>query len=134
MEDLLRRGKIVNTEVTAMDVARAKDIWGPSIGGLKGRSTASKGKAVTLGEKLRTKQKFEQILHADLMFVNGIPYLISVLDPLAYVQITRLKSKDEWTLWRAMETHIKFPERFGLKTVLVRVDGESAMATEDLGE
>ena len=39
LEELLRRGKIVNTEVTAMDVARAKDIWGPSIGGLKGRVT-----------------------------------------------------------------------------------------------
>ena len=130
LEDLLRRGKIVNTEVTAMDVARARDIWGPSLGGLKGRSTASKGKPVTLGEKLRTKQKYEQVLHADLMFVNGIPYLISVLDPLEYVQITRLKAKDDWTLWRALEVHIKFPERYGLKTVLVRVDGESAMSSD----
>ena len=130
LEDLLRRGKIVNTEVTAMDVARARDIWGVSIGGLKGRSTASKGQAVSLGEKLRTKQQSEQVLHADLMYVNGIPYLITVLDPLEYVQITRLKSRDDWTLWRAMETHIKFPERFGLKTVLVRVDGESAMSSD----
>lgn len=130
LEDLLRRGKITNTEVTAKDVARARDIWGVSIGGLKGRSTASKGQAVSLGEKLRTKQQFEQVLHADLMYVNGIPYLISVLDPLEYVQITRLKSKDDWTLWRAMEAHVKFPERYGLKTVLVRVDGESAMSSD----
>jgi Reverse transcriptase (RNA-dependent DNA polymerase) len=130
LEDLLRRGKIKNTEVTAMDVARARDIWGPSLGGLKGRSTAQKGKPISLGEKLRTKQHREQVLHADLMFVNGIPYLISVLDPLEYVQVTRLKSKDDWTLWRVLEAHVRFPERFGLKTVLVRVDGESAMSSD----
>ena len=37
---LLRKGKIKNTGVTAIDIERANDIWGPSLGGLKGRSTS----------------------------------------------------------------------------------------------
>ena len=130
LEDLLRRGKIKNTRVSALDIARAKDIWGPSLGVLKGKSTSSKGKPIIRGERIRTVQQKNQILHADLMFVNNIPYLITIMDPIEYVQVTRLKSKDDWTIWRALEYHMKLAERFGLFISLVRIDDESAMDSE----
>ena len=57
LEDLLRRSKIKNTNVTARDVAIAKDIWGPSLGVLKGKSTSSKGKPIIRGERIRTVQQ-----------------------------------------------------------------------------
>jgi Reverse transcriptase (RNA-dependent DNA polymerase) len=129
LEDLLRLGKIKKTSVTALDVRRAADIWGPATGILKGKSTSKKSPAMEPGEKLRSLQPTQQVLHTDIMFVNRIPYLISVLEPVEAVQITRLKARDQWTIWNALERHIKFPERFGLRTSLVRVDGESAMAT-----
>jgi hypothetical protein len=131
LEDLLRRGKIRNTTVTALDVRRARDIWGISLGVLKGKSTSLKGKAITaIGDKLRTLQQKKQELHADIMFVNGQPYLISVLMPVEHVQITKLNGRDEFTLWRALERHRKFPERFGLETAVIRVDGESAISSD----
>ena len=130
LEDLLRRGKIKNTKVSARDVAIAKDVWGPSLGVLKGKSTSSKGKPIMRGERIRTVQQKHQILHMDLMFVNEIPYLISVMDPIEYVQINRLKGKDDWTIWRGVEQHIRFAERFALSISLVRVDDESAVASD----
>lgn len=130
LEDLLRRSKIKNTNVTARDVAIAKDIWGPSLGVLKGKSTSSKGKPIIRGERIRTVQQKQQMMHVDLMFVNNIPYLISVMDPIEYVQITRLKAKDDWTIWRVLEYHMRFAERFGLSISLVRVDDESAISSE----
>jgi len=130
LERLLRKGKIKNTTVTALDVARARDIWGPSLGLLKGMSTSRKPPHIPLGEKLRTLQPRDQTIHTDIMYVNSIPYLLSVYDPLEYIKVTRLKAKDEWSLWRALEDHIHYPNRFGLEVVKVRVDGESALASE----
>jgi len=131
LEDLLRRGKIRNTEVTALDVRRARDIWGPSLGVLKGKSTSLKGKPITaIGDKLQTLQQKKQELHADIMFVNGVPYLISVLMPVEHVQITKLNGRDNFTIWRALERHRKFPEKFGLETAIIRVDGESAISSD----
>ena len=130
LEKLLRKGKIKNTKITALDVARARDIWGPALGLLKGTSTSRKIPHIPLGEKLRTLQPKHQTIHTDIMYVNGIAYLLSVYDPLEYVKVTRLKAKDEWTLWRALEEHINYPNRFGLEVVKVRVDGESALASE----
>ena len=131
LEDLLRRGKIRNTTVTALDVRRARDIWGPSLGVLKGKSTSLKGKPITaVGDKLKTLQQKKQELDADIMFVNGQPYLISVLMPVEHVQITKLNGRDDFTIWRALERHRKFPERFGLETAVIRVDGESAIGSD----
>ena len=131
LEDLLRHGKIRNTTVTALDVRRARDIWGPSLGVLKGKSTSLKGKPITaIGDKLKTLQQKKQELHADIMFVNGQPYLISVLMPVEHVQITKLNGRDEFVLWRALERHRKFPEKFGLVTDIIRVDGETAISSD----
>ena len=131
LEAMLRRGKIANTPVTVQDMARAYDIWGRSLGELKGKSTYRRTPAVSpIGERLRTQQPKYQQLHVDLFFVNDIPFMVSVLEPCAYVQVTKPKSKREWVLWRHLERHMRFCERFGLEVERVRVDGESAMNTD----
>ena len=130
LERLLRKGKIKKTKVTALDVARARDIWGPALGLLKGSSTSRKPPHIPPTERLRTLQQKHQTIHTDIMFVNGIPYLVSIYDPLEYVQVSRLKEKDDWSLWRVLESHIKYLDKFGLEVVSVKVDGESSMASD----
>ena len=128
---LLRKGKIKNTGVTAIDIERANDIWGPSLGGLKGRSTSHKAAAVAPAkEKIRCLEEVNQTMHADLMEVHGVWYLVTILDPVEYVQVSRVKSRDKYDIWAALESHLKFPEKFGLRAATIRVDGESAIATE----
>ena len=130
LEDLVRRGKIKGTTVSAKDIAVAKDIWGPSLGVLKGKSTSSKGKSILVGEKIRTVQQKNQTLHVDLMYVNGLAYFISIMDPIEYVQVTKLSGKSDWDLWRVMDAHIRLAERHGRTISLVRVDDESSMDSE----
>jgi hypothetical protein len=130
LEDLVRRGKIKKTNVSAKDIAVAKDIWGPSLGVLKGKSTSSKGQPIIIGEKIRTVQRKEQVMHADIMYVNGQPYFISILDPIEYVQVTRIGAKTDWDLWRILESQMRLADRHGLTTSLVRVDDESSMDSE----
>ena len=131
LEAMLRRGKIANTRVTVQDLARSYDIWGRTLGELKGKSTYRRTPTISpIGERLRTQQPKFQQLHVDLFYVNDIAYMVSVLEPCAYVQVTKPKNKREWTLWRHLERHMKFCERFGLVVERVRVDGESAMGTD----
>jgi hypothetical protein len=128
--DLLRRGKIKNTEVTSRDIAVAMDIWGPSLGVLKGKSTSSKGKPIITGERIRTEQRKQQTLHVDLMYVNGLAFLVSIMEPVEYVQITKLKAKTDWDLWRVLESHINLAQRHELEITLIRVDDESSMDSD----
>jgi len=130
LEDLVRRGKIKNVTISARDIAVANDIWGPSLGVLKGKSTSKKGKPIIIGEKVRTSQQKQQTLHVDLMYVNGLAYFISIMDPLEYVQITKLKAKDDWTIWRVLEAHMALAQRYGLAVIVVRVDDESSMDSD----
>ena len=69
-------------------------------------------------------------MFVDLMFVNNVPYLISVFKPLEYVAVTKLVKKDINTLLTTTINHISIIRKHGIKVVLCRVDGESAMSTE----
>ena len=130
LEDLLRRGKIKNTVLGPRDIAVAMDIWGPSLGVLKGKSTTRKGKPIIIGEKVRTAQQKQQTLHVDLMYVNGLAFFISIMEPVEYVQITKLKAKTDWDIWRVLESHMNLAQRHGLEITLVRVDDESSMDSD----
>ena len=69
-------------------------------------------------------------MFVDLMFVNSIPYLISVFKPLEYVTISKLQKKDMVTLCNTVISHLNIVRKHGIKVPLCRVDGESAISTE----
>ena len=127
---LISRGKLDNNKVVAQDVIRALDNWGPSLANLKGKTVSHKAQ---LQEEIATftnQFKAAQIMFVDLMFVNRVPYLISVFKPLEYVAITKLIKKDIKTLLTATFSHMNIIRKHGLKVELCRVDGESAMSIE----
>ena len=125
---LISQGKIHNVNITAHDVARATDIWGPDLGSLKGKTTSHK--AELQEEIIKIGIRSDQVMHIDLMFVNGIPYLISVFTPLEYVIVNRVTKKDEQTLWNSLISHINHIKKHGFHIPIIRVDGESAMSTQ----
>jgi hypothetical protein len=69
-------------------------------------------------------------MYVDLMFVNGLPFLIAVVNPLEYVMVNKLSKWDNWTLWRSMESNINHITKYGLKMKMLPVDGESVINTE----
>ena len=125
---LISQGKIDNIDFVAQDISRAIDIWGPDLGSLKGKTTSHK--AELQAEITRTGIKPDQVMHIDLMFVNGIPYLLSVFNPLEYVLVNKVSRKDEQTLWRSLLSHINHIKKYGFNISTIRVDGESAMSTQ----
>jgi hypothetical protein len=81
---MIGQGQLGKCEVTTQDAVRAPDIWGPDLDSLKGKTISHKAQ---LEKELPTikKQLFEdQTMYLNLMFLNSVPYLITVVNPLEY--------------------------------------------------
>lgn len=126
---MIGQGKLVKSDITAQDVIRSLDIWGQDLGSLKGKTTSHKAQ---LEEELPTtivKQFEHQTMYLDLMFVNGLPFLIAVINPLEYVMVNKLAKRDEYSLWTSIESNINHITKYGFKIRMIRVDGEGAINT-----
>jgi hypothetical protein len=69
-------------------------------------------------------------MYLDLMFVNGAPFLIVVVNPLEYVMVNKLSKRDNWSLWGSLESNINHITKYGFKIKMIKVDGEKAINTE----
>jgi hypothetical protein len=106
------------------------DIYGASLGGLKGKTTSHKSPIYAEIELVRSTVQADQSMFSDLMFVNGRPFFVSVFLPSDFVQITRVKSKKELHLLQVMVYHLRHIKNRGFKVPIIRVDGEGALNTD----
>jgi Reverse transcriptase (RNA-dependent DNA polymerase) len=127
---MIGQGQLAKSGITAQDVVRSVDIWGPDLGSLKGKTTSHKAQLEEELPVVRTKQFESQTMYLDLMFVNGLPFLIAVVNPLEYVMVNKLSKRDNWTLWGSLESNINHITKYGFKINMIRVDGEGAISTE----
>lgn len=121
---LISQGKLANCDVTAQDVVRALDIWGPDLGSLKGKTPSHKAQIEDEQPILNQLQDQNQIMYIDIMFVNGSPFLIAVVKPLEYVMVNKLAKRDNMSLWTSLESDIKHITKYDYTVDMVRVDGE----------
>ena len=68
-------------------------------------------------------------MYIDLMFVNSISYLVSVINPLEYVMICKLTRRNKSSLWMSLEHIIHHITKYGFKITMIRIDGESTVNT-----
>lgn len=120
--------------VTPQDVANAKAIFGPSIGQLKGKTTPSRSIPVTvvpvkipnaIREDLKTLH-----LHADICFVNGIGFIVSITEKIKFCTSEAIGSRTDDVLVAALKK-IQSTYRFGgFRINVVSLDGEFTTARE----
>ena len=71
---LIGQGKLVNSDITAQDVVRSLDIWGPDLGTLKGKTPSHQAQVEEEQPLLDNTQQRDQIMYIDIMFVNRNPF------------------------------------------------------------
>ena len=76
---LISQGNLTNSKVTARDVHRAIDKWGPDVGSLKRKTTSLQAKLEEKLPLIGIEYETEQIMYVDLLFVNQVSYLVSVV-------------------------------------------------------
>ena len=124
--DLIKTG-IKDSPVDEVDVHRAHQIYGKDLGEVKGKTVRRKAGVVKVSSVPRPIQ-MAQSLHVDIIFIEGIPFLISVSKPLGYTMINHLVSRGLSAVSKALYQHINAykVERFAIEYILS--DGEGAIA------
>ena len=80
-------------EVSARNFDRANAIYGNDIASIKGKSTKPVS-AIADPSEARTAEPQAHALHIDIMFVEGLPFLIGVALPLDLTLVYELKNFD----------------------------------------
>ena len=92
---LVRHGTIRNCPVTAVDLLNCLDLYGPELARERGHRTRVPRRVIDL-----SRQDAEGVLvdadvslHVDLMFVERIPFLVSMASPMKYLMANFVSSK-----------------------------------------
>ena len=99
---MVRSNMIVNFPVTFEDVKNAKLIFGPDITSLKGKSVRRKPSSVvtdyieTPREILESRKELE--VSTDIIFINKLPFLVSISRGLNFTTIEYFSTKNEIAL------------------------------------
>jgi len=123
---LLKSG-ITNAPVDTNDVKRAAIIYGPDWAELKGKTVMNKPSIVNIDPIMRPLHQL-QVLHVDIMFVEGIPFLISVCQPLGLVMVDRIPDRKLKTLKKALSKHINHLHNHNFIVNTLLSDGEGGIA------
>jgi hypothetical protein len=88
---------LTNCPVTVRDIDNANRIFGPDLTNLKGKATRTKPDGVRV-KYVKIPWNFVQLhkyvtLVADVMFVNGLPFLVTSSRGLSLVTIEHLQSR-----------------------------------------
>jgi hypothetical protein len=77
MFSLISKGVLINSPVTAHDVHRAQDFFGPYIASLAGKTKLKKTETARIEFVPMVMTKI-QTMHADIMYVSKEPYLVHI--------------------------------------------------------
>jgi len=127
MIKLLQSGAIINVPTTVSDLQRAEAIYGPDIAALKGKTKRRKPNTAKF-EHIPVPPQSEQTLSADIMFVNGEPFLVVVADPLGLVLARWLKARTAGVLAEALTAMVNELTARGFKPTALQSDGEGGLA------
>ena len=131
---LIGQGKLINSNITAQDVVRSLDIWAPDLGTLKGKTPSHQAQVEEGQPLLDNIQDRDQVMHIDIMFVNGNPFLIAVVKASEYVMVNKLNNRANLTPWTSLESDIKHISKYGVApsgsaTPFSRLDAVSTLVS-----
>ena len=125
---VIESGTIINNAVTTADVIRAQKIYGKDPAALKGKTTKRPSMQSGGTEKVEVTVREEQSLYMDIMFVDNIPFMVSVAAPPGLIQVTDLKGgRNASILHTAFIQHHDTLRNAEYKLKAVYVDGEGGV-------
>ena len=126
--NLIRGNLLLNCPVTVDDVKIAQDIWGTELGSLKGktaRTTPDVVNANLVPIPKHIAQRFRVLtLSADIMFVNKIPFLVSLSRRLKFQTVQALKSRTVDNLVKSIKKIVNTYSIPGFKIKCTYMDRE----------
>jgi len=126
-ETLLKYQSIINIPITRKDIMRSIDIYGKDRNSIRGKRTKKKSKPIYM-ESVYKPSDIQQHINIDIFFIEGEGYLISVLTPLDFVMITRIKNRTTEALRAAVYHHLATAESENYEITHILCDGEKGFS------
>jgi hypothetical protein len=126
LHHIVRQGRQPEINFGHADINRALEIYGPSLESLRGKTENSKVRR----EPSKPAGKIvdsELVMHTDIMYVGGLPFLTSVFKPLQLLMSTLVKSKSTGDLKVAIERQKSSVCAEGFHVTEVTSDSEGAL-------
>ena len=122
---------LINTgarlDFTAKDVVNSVSVFGPHLPSIKGKSREPPPIAVEAGRILRQLSTHLQ-MYADIMFIYGCPYLLSIVKPTGLLQASRLtEGRGKTSLRSALSAHFAECRAKGFDVKALHFDGEKSI-------
>lgn len=126
---MINSGALIDCPVTAADLKLCHDIYGPDIASLKGKGKQRKSKPV-LDTSIPMAVIQRQSLHADIMFVDREPYLVTVSKPMHLMMVTHLGgSRSALALSKAIKEHLAGYTSRGFMPTMIFSDNEGGIVS-----
>jgi hypothetical protein len=125
---IVEGGMLRNCPISRIDISVAEDIHGPNLGSLKGKTVRRKNTHVpSLVADVPyhiIKTHKDVTLCFDIMFVNKIPFLVTVSRNIRFGTTERLLSRHAGVVGKALVTVLKFYRQRGFRVKECHGDGE----------
>ena len=125
---MVRERLIINCPITVQDIENANHIFGPDLANLRGKTTRKKPEHVRVDyveipRDLVDMHKYVTLV-ADMIFVNGLPFLVNSSRGISLVTIEYLPSRTAKRLALTLERVIKVYIRGGFIVQTMMMDME----------
>jgi hypothetical protein len=122
-----QRNSIVGSRVTPDDVRRMVRIYGPDIASLKGKTKRVTQAEVSADRSLHFVVPTGITIHLDVMFVQGLPFLIGVAMPLSYILCALLKGRSYSVVKDMLFGFVGRLKAYGFVVKTIFCDGDGAV-------
>jgi len=124
----VERNMIPNCPINKADILRADDIFGTNIGSLQGKTVRKKSKRIiTTIHELPTeiiKRHGNVTIEADVMYVNGIPFVVTMSRHIHFCTAELIKNEKSATIATAIKQVLQIYHRRGFKVNFLLGDGQ----------
>ncbi|MCE2996668.1 MAG: hypothetical protein LW863_13795 [Flammeovirgaceae bacterium] len=126
--ELITMGQIRNCPVEVRQIQAAEDIYGPNIGSLKGKTPRHTPTSVHTGVDpvpTEIQQQYQHVtLAMDIMFLNKLPFLVTMARDLQIGTVTELSNRQVPTVKHHLTNVIRTYERRGFVIATITADDE----------
>ena len=130
VKSIVHNGQATGFDISPKDIDRAIDIYGPPLASLKGKSTEPKPIKAKY-DRIDHKVAQELNMYTDIMFVCGLPFMVSVLKPIGLVISTFMgkgvKAKGKDNVLQIIKSHVAIARSENFIVRVIHADGEGAV-------